>query len=75
MGILQARILGCHAFLQGIFPTQGLNPDLPHCRRILYCLSYQGSPITGVGSLFLLQGIFPTQELNQGLLYCRRVLY
>ena len=22
--------------LQGIFPTQGLNPDLPRCRRILY---------------------------------------
>ena len=28
--------MGCHALLQGIFPTQGLNPGLPHCRRILY---------------------------------------
>ena len=28
--------LSCHALLQGIFPTQGLNPALPHCRRILY---------------------------------------
>ena len=28
----------------GIFPTQGLNPDLPHCRQILYHLSHQGSP-------------------------------
>ena len=27
--------VGCHAPLQGIFPTQGLNPGLPHCRRIL----------------------------------------
>ena len=36
--------LGCHAFLQGIFPTQGLNPGLPHRRRILYRLSHQGSP-------------------------------
>ena len=27
----------CHALLQGIFPTQGQNPGLPHCRRILYC--------------------------------------
>ena len=27
----------------GIFPTQGSNPGLPHCRRILYQLSYQGS--------------------------------
>ena len=31
----------CHALLQGIFPTQGSNPDLPHCRRILYHLIYQ----------------------------------
>ena len=23
---------------------QGSNPGLPHCRRILYCLSCQGSP-------------------------------
>ena len=36
--------VGCHALLQGIFPTQGLNPDLPHCKWILYCLSHQGSP-------------------------------
>ena len=36
---------GCHALLQGIFPTQGLNPGLPHCRQTLYCLSHQGSPV------------------------------
>ena len=36
--------VGCHALLQGIFPTQGLNPGLPHCRRILYQLSHKGSP-------------------------------
>ena len=30
--------VGCHALLQGIFPTQGLSPDLPHCRWILYYL-------------------------------------
>ena len=35
--------VGCHS-LQGIFLTQGSNPDLPHCRQILYCLSHQGSP-------------------------------
>ena len=35
--------LGCHALLQGIFPTQGLNPDLLQCRQILYWLSHQGS--------------------------------
>ena len=33
---------GCF-LLQGIFPTQGLNPRLPHCRQILYHLSYQGN--------------------------------
>ena len=28
--------VGCHVFLQGIFPTQGSNPGLPHCRWILH---------------------------------------
>ena len=36
----------CHFLLQGIFPTQGSNPGLPHCRQMLYRLSHQGSPIT-----------------------------
>ena len=36
--------VGCHALLQGLFPTQGSNPGLPHCRWILYRLSHQGSP-------------------------------
>ena len=35
--------VGCHALLPGIFPTQGSNPGLPHCRWILYHLSHQGS--------------------------------
>jgi len=33
------------SLLQGIFPTQGSNPGLLHCRRILYQLSHKGSPI------------------------------
>ena len=37
--------VGCHALLQGISPTQGSNPDLPHWRWILYCLSHQGSSV------------------------------
>ena len=37
--------VGCHALLQGSFPTQGLNPGLLHCRQILYSLSHQGSPV------------------------------
>ena len=32
------------SFLQGIFPTQGSNPGLPHCGWILYQLSHKGSP-------------------------------
>ena len=36
--------VGCQFLLQGIFPTQGSNPDLPHCRQTLYPLSHQGSP-------------------------------
>ena len=29
--------VGYHFLPQGIFPTQGLNPHLLHCRQILYC--------------------------------------
>ena len=36
--------VGSLSLLQGISPTQGLNPGLPHCRQILYQLSHQGSP-------------------------------
>ena len=32
--------VGSHSLLQGIFPTQGSNPGLPHCRRILYQLRH-----------------------------------
>ena len=35
--------VGSLSLLQGIFLTQGSNPGLPHCRRILYHLSHQGS--------------------------------
>ena len=38
--------MGCHFLRQGIFPTQGSNPGLLHCRQILYCLSHQGSIIS-----------------------------
>ena len=35
---------GSHSLLQGIFPTQGSNLGLLHCREILYQLSHRGSP-------------------------------
>ena len=37
--------VGSLSLLQGIFPTQGWNPGLLHCRQILYQLSYKGSPL------------------------------
>ena len=39
-----------HFLLQEIFPTQGSNPGLLHCRQILYHLSYQGKPYSAVDS-------------------------
>ena len=35
---------GQPSLLQGIFPTEGLNAGLLHCRQILYQLSHKGSP-------------------------------
>ena len=45
-GILQVQNtgVGSLSLLRGIFPTQGLNPGLLHCRWILYQLSHKGSP-------------------------------
>ena len=42
------------SLLYGIFPTQGSNPGLPHCRWILYRLSHKGSPriLEGVAYTF-----------------------
>ena len=51
VGVLQAKStgVGCHALLQGIFPTQGSNTGLPRCRQILYQLSHQRSKhVTGL---------------------------
>ena len=36
--------VGSLSLPQEIFPTQGSNPGLPHCKRILYQLSHKGSP-------------------------------
>ena len=39
--------VGSRSLLQGIFTTQGSNPGLPHCRKILYQLSHQGNLMLG----------------------------
>ena len=43
-------LMGSLSHLQGIFPTQGSNPGLPHCRQIPYQLSHKGSPHRSPGN-------------------------
>ena len=40
----QTTGVGSLSFLQEIFPTQGLNPGLSHCRQILYLVDHKGNP-------------------------------
>ena len=54
--------VGCHALLQGIFPTKGSYPGLLHCRWILYQLSHQGSPQGPIDEYFynfVVENAFP----------------
>ena len=53
--------VGSLSLLQGLFPTQELNPGLPHCRRILYKLSPKGSPkiLEWVAYLFFIESSKP----------------
>ena len=62
--------VGCYALLQGIFPSQGLNPGLLHCRQILS--SQRGQQICQVANLnlerfenylFLAVLLFPTPTI------------
>ena len=63
--------VGSLSLLQGIFPTQGLNPGLAGG---FLPAEPQGKPKnTGVHSLSLLQQIFATQESNRGLLHRRQI--
>ena len=68
--------VGSCSLLQGIFPTQGLNPGLPTLQADSLPAEPPGKPKnTAVDSLSLLQEIFLTQELNWGLLHCRWIFY
>ena len=49
---------GCHALLQGIFPSQGSNPGLPHCRQVLYHLSHQKAQEFWIGMPIFSSGGF-----------------
>ena len=57
--------MGCHFLFQGIFPTQGSNPGLQHCRQTLYHLSHQESIIYSV----------PHVQLQRWACYDMRMLW
>ena len=73
--------VGHHALLQGIFPTRGSNPDLLHCRQILYHLSHQEALSTTMylfsylrscqGQEDPLEKIYPLQATQSGVLAWR----
>ena len=42
--------VGSHSLLQGIFPSQEMNPGILNCKWILYHLSHQGSPLSNYKS-------------------------
>ena len=77
-GILQERILDWVAMLssRGSSQPRGSNLGLPHCRRILYCLSHQESPriLEWVAYLFS-RGSSQPRGSNLGLPHCRQILY
>ena len=54
--------MGSLSLLQGIFPTQGLNPGLPHCRQILYQLSHRGS-LREISPKYSLEGLTEAPRL------------
>ena len=67
--------MGSPSLLQGIFPTQGPNPGLLHCRRILYQLSHKGSPriLEWVAYPFSRRSSQPRVP-HLGLPHCRQIL-
>ena len=67
--------VGSLSLLQGIFPTQGSNPGLLHCRRILCQLSHRGSPRILECVTILSPGDFPDSGIKLRSLHCSRILY
>ena len=55
--------VGCLSLLQGIFPIQGWNSGLLHCRRIIYCLSHQGSSRSPIVCINYIHACVP-QNMN-----------
>ena len=65
---------GLHFLLQGIVPTQGSSPGLPHCRQMLYPLSHLGSPRKGRGTRDHIANIHwiteKAKEFQKNLYFC-----
>ena len=59
----QSTGVGSLSLLQGIFPTQGSNPGLPHCGSIPYQLSHKGSPRLPASSIKL-SSLLPNTYLS-----------
>ena len=59
--------VGCHSLLQRLFPTQGLNPSLPHCRQVLYHLKPQRSPKQALIKRRCLRACSEVCEMKVGL--------
>ena len=55
--------VGCHFLLQGIFPTQGSNLGLPHCRQMLYHLGHREASLSFT-LMFTLSLIWPQEPLQ-----------
>ena len=62
--------VGSLSLLQGIFPTQGWNPGLLHCRRILYQLSYQEVHSSDQFSLSVMSDALRPHGLQHARLPC-----
>ena len=67
--------MGSLSLLQGIFPTQGLNPGLPHCRGNLYQLNHQGRPRILERVAYPFSSGSSRPRNRRGLLHCRWILY
>ena len=57
--------MGSHSPLQGIFPTQGSNLGLLHCRQVLYSMSHQHTAWGGKCVMF--KGCNPARDEETGV--------
>ena len=67
--------VGSLSVLQGIFPSWGSNPGLPHYRWILYQLSHEGSPRILEWAAYPLSRSSQPRNQTGVLPHCRQILY